>query len=200
MNQPTSLEQEKSSRRRHCILQAVQTILNEQDYHKLTIEQVASRAGVGKSTIYRWWSHKSDLVFELFRDETETIFDLDFRHSLERNLEQQLLKLAEVLDQPIGRALLAVIAENRDKAGQFFKEYLLPRRVETRKLIQLAIERQEIRADYPFELFLDSLYAPIHYQIIFFNQRPDAEYIRALIQLMLALIRLSNPNGAQSCS
>ena len=197
MTELTAHEPEKSSKRRLCILQAVAEILAESDYNKLAIEQIANRAGVGKSTIYRWWTHKSDLVFELFRDETEQIFALDFEQSLDINLEQQLLKLAEVLDQPIGRALLAVIAENRDKAAQFFKEYLLPRRVETRKLIQIAIERQEIRADYPFELMLDGLYAPIHYQIIFFNQRPDAAYIRALIQLTLAPVRISVHDGLQ---
>ena len=61
----------------------------------------------------------------------------------------------------------------------------MPRREETRKLIQLAIERGEIKADYPFELMLDTLYAPIHYQIIFFNLVPNAEYVDQLVNLVL---------------
>ena len=66
----------------------------------------------------------------------------------------------------------------------------MPRREETRKLIQLAIERGEIKADYPFELMLDTLYAPIHYQIIFFNQVPDAQYIDQLVSLVLEPVQL----------
>lgn len=176
---------EKTSRHQERILNAVKDALEVHDYRKLTIEDIALRAGVGKSTIYRWWKHKSDLVFETFKAHTASVFEMDFEQSLKFNLVQQLLKLCKALDHSVGRALLVVMAEHREAAGAFFKQYLLPRREETRKLIQLAIERGEIKADYPFELMLDTLYAPIHYQIIFFNQVPNAEYVDQLVSLVL---------------
>lgn len=178
-------ETEKSSRRKQCILRAVNDALAECHYGKLTVEDIASRAGVGKSTIYRWWKHKSDLVFEAFKENTVSVFDLDYEQSLEFNLNQQLLKLSNALNQHVGRALLVVMAENREAAGEFFRQYLLPRREQTRKLISQAIERNEIIADYPFELMLDMLYGPIHYQIIFFNRVPDQNYIQQLVGLAL---------------
>lgn len=184
-------ETEKSSRRRQCILRAVNDALAECDYSKLTVEDIAARAGVGKSTIYRWWKHKSDLVFEAFKENTVSVFDLDFNQSLEFNLNQQLLKLSSALNQPVGRALLVVMAEHREAAGAFFKQYLLPRREQTRKLIAQAIARGEIRADYPFELMLDMLYGPIHYQIIFFNWMPDERYIQQLVHLALQPILIT---------
>lgn len=183
------MEIEKTARRKQCILDAVVEALEEHDYRKFTIEDVALRSGVAKSTIYRWWKHKSDLVFEAFKAYTASIFDMDFSQSLQFNLEQQLLKLAKALDHQVGRALLVVMAENREAAGEFFQQYLLPRREETRKLIQLAIQRGEICEHYPFELMLDSIYAPIHYQIIFFNKMPDAAYIHDLVALALAPIQ-----------
>jgi Transcriptional regulator len=176
-------ETEKTSRRKQCILQAVTDALAESDYRSMTIEDIAARAGVGKSTIYRWWKHKSDLVFDAFKAHTASVFELDLSQSLEFNLNQQLLKLSRALNQHVGRALL--VAEHREAAGEFFKQYLLPRREATRELIQLAIQRGEIRADYPFELMLDMLYGPIHYQIIFFNTQPDEDYIKRLVQLAL---------------
>ncbi|MDM1719358.1 TetR/AcrR family transcriptional regulator [Acinetobacter towneri] len=176
---------EKSSKRKQCILNAVVAALAEQDYRQLTIEDIAARAGVGKSTIYRWWKHKSDLVFEAFKQQTESVFELDFEQSLQFNLMQQLSRLSLALNHGVGRALLVVMAEQRETAGQFFKDYLLPRREQTRKLIQVAIQRGEIRADYPFEMMLDTLYGPIHYQIIFFNRMPDAQYIHDLVQLVI---------------
>ena len=177
---------EKSSRRKQCILDAVGAALQDVDYRSLTIEEIASRAGVGKSTIYRWWKDKSDLVFDAFKEHTASVFDMDFEQSLAFNLEQQLLKLSRALDHHVGRALLVVMAEHRQAAGEFFKQYLLPRREETRKLIQVAIQRHEVKADYAFEMMLDTLYAPIHYQIIFFNQVPDLQYIQQLVHLILA--------------
>lgn len=178
-------ETEKTSRRKQCILQAVTDALAESDYRSMTIEDIAARAGVGKSTIYRWWKHKSDLVFDAFKAHTASVFELDLSQSLEFNLNQQLLKLSRALNQHVGRALLVVLAEHREAAGEFFKQYLLPRREATRELIQLAIQRGEIRADYPFELMLDMLYGPIHYQIIFFNTQPDEDYTKRLVQLAL---------------
>ena len=178
-------ETEKTSRRKQCILRAVNDALAECHYSKLTVEDIAARAGVGKSTIYRWWKHKSDLVFEAFKENTVSVFDLDFEQSLEFNLNQQLLKLSNALNHHVGRALLVVMAENREAAGEFFRQYLLPRREQTRKLISQAIEHNEIIADYPFELMLDMLYGPIHYQIIFFNRVPDQQYIQQLVRLAL---------------
>lgn len=184
-------ELEKSSRRKQCILDAVIAALEDYEYGKLTIEEIAARAGVGKSTIYRWWKHKSDLVFEAFKQETASVFELDYAQSLEFNLKQQLLKLSHALNRPIGRALLVVLSEHREAAGAFFSQYLLPRREATRKLIQLAIQNGEIRADYPFELMLDTLYAPIHYQMIFFNHQPDDAYIQALLNMVLQPARMN---------
>lgn len=184
-------ELEKSSRRKQCILDAVITALEDYEYSKLTIEEIAARASVGKSTIYRWWKHKSDLVFEAFKQETASVFELDYAQSLEFNLKQQLLKLSHALNRPIGRALLVVLSEHRQAAGEFFSQYLLPRREATRKLIQLAIQNGEIRADYPFELMLDILYAPIHYQMIFFNHQPDDAYIQALLDMVLQPARVN---------
>ena len=93
--------------------------------------------------------------------------------------------MSHALNHPVGRALLVVMAEHREAAGEFFKQYLLPRREQTRKLIQIAIQRHEIIADYPFELMLDALYGPIHYQIIFFNRMPDETYIQNLVGLLM---------------
>jgi AcrR family transcriptional regulator len=184
------MELEKTSRREERILNAVAEALLEHDYTQLTIEDIASRAGVGKSTIYRWWKHKSDLVLDCFKQHTASVFELDFQQSLSCNLQQQLIKLATALQHPVGRALLAVMSQNREAAAEFFKQYLLPRREQTRELIQIAIQRGEIRADYPFELMLDTLYAPIHYQIIFFNAVPNRAYIKNLVELVLAPVSL----------
>lgn len=183
--------EERSSRRKQEILTAVIQALEVVDYSKLTIEDVAARACVGKSTIYRWWKHKSDLVFDAFKMHTESVFDFSFEQSLKFNLQQQLLKLNQSLNLGVGRALLVVMAENRESAGFFFQQYLLPRREKTHELIRIAIQRKEIIEDYPFDLMLDTLYAPIHYQIIFFNKMPKDEYVEQLVNFVLkpALIK-----------
>src|SRR5690606_12420351 len=149
---------EKTSRRQQCILQAVADTVAEGEYHPLTSEDVAARAGVGRCTIKRWWQHKPELELDTFKQHTAFVFELDASRSLRSNLIQQLGFLSQALNHPVGRALLVVIANHRELAGEFFQQYLLPRRQQTHQLIQQAIERGEIRADYPFDLMLDTLY------------------------------------------
>lgn len=54
-------------RSRRVILEAVLEELGAVGYGPLTIEAVAARAGVGKSTIYRHWAGKLALVEDAFR-------------------------------------------------------------------------------------------------------------------------------------
>lgn len=54
-------------RSRHLILGAALEELGEVGYGGFTIESVAARAGVGKSTIYRHWSDKLALIADAFQ-------------------------------------------------------------------------------------------------------------------------------------
>ena len=54
-------------RSRRVVLAAALELLGEEGYGGLTIEAVAARAGVGKSTIYRHWEGKLALVEDAFR-------------------------------------------------------------------------------------------------------------------------------------
>lgn len=183
------INDDKHSRKRLEILKAVTDALFDVEYHQLTVEDVAARAGVGKSTIYRWWKHKSDLVLDAFQLHTLSIFELDQTKNLEDNLVSQLQRLTDALNHPVGRALLVVLANHREMAASFFSQYLLPRREKMHQLIQQAIESQGSKNSCDLDLMLDSLYGPIHYQIIFFNKAPDESYIRKLVQMVLLPIQ-----------
>ncbi len=54
----------RSEAARLAILEAAAALFAEGGYDHLTIEGVARRAGVGKQTIYRWWSSKGDIIAE----------------------------------------------------------------------------------------------------------------------------------------
>lgn len=58
----------RSERSRRAIYDAALELVVEVGYPKTTIEGIAARAGVGKQTIYRWWSSKADVLMEAFLD------------------------------------------------------------------------------------------------------------------------------------
>lgn len=54
----------RSEAARQSILQATAELFVERGYDHLTMEGIAARAGVGKQTIYRWWTSKSAVLAE----------------------------------------------------------------------------------------------------------------------------------------
>ncbi|MBQ0830099.1 TetR/AcrR family transcriptional regulator [Streptomyces tagetis] len=58
----------RSDRSRRAIYAAALALVSEVGYPRTTIEGIAARAGVGKQTIYRWWSSKADVLLEAFLD------------------------------------------------------------------------------------------------------------------------------------
>lgn len=58
----------RSQRSRRAIYDAALALVGEVGYPRTTIEGIAARAGVGKQTIYRWWTSKADVLLEAFLD------------------------------------------------------------------------------------------------------------------------------------
>lgn len=54
----------RSEQARTAVLHAVDDLLVEVGYSALTMKGIAERAGVGRQTVYRWWSTKAEVLFE----------------------------------------------------------------------------------------------------------------------------------------
>lgn len=54
----------RSEQARAAVLHAVDDLLVEVGYAAMTMKGIAERAGVGRQTVYRWWSTKAEILFE----------------------------------------------------------------------------------------------------------------------------------------
>ena len=54
------------------IVDAALSLLDESCYSEITIEKIASRAGVGKPTIYRRWKTKADIVLDAYAQRADS--------------------------------------------------------------------------------------------------------------------------------
>ncbi|MEU0068610.1 TetR/AcrR family transcriptional regulator [Streptomyces sp. NPDC006332] len=99
------------------ILAATRQALTELGWSKLTLGDVARRAGVAKTTLYRRWAGKNELVVDAVAELFDEL-ELPDRGSLGADIEGVVLQLAAILDRPEARnGLMAVVAEaTRDDA------------------------------------------------------------------------------------
>ncbi|MBT2524796.1 TetR/AcrR family transcriptional regulator [Streptomyces sp. ISL-99] len=132
------------------ILEATRAALVELGWSKLTMSDVASRARVAKTTLYRRWANKSELVV----DAVAVLFDelrLPDRGSLTADIQGVVLQFAALLDRPEAKtALMAVVAEStRDEA---LRERIRSAIVDRQKrLVLLGRERAQARGELPYE-------------------------------------------------
>ena len=87
------------------ILHAASSLLVERGLDAMTIEEVAARAGVGKSSIYRRWPSKAHLVHEAVFP-TSDATALPNTGSLAGDVREMVSRTAAVLTSPAARAAL----------------------------------------------------------------------------------------------
>ncbi|MFF4961325.1 TetR/AcrR family transcriptional regulator [Streptomyces sp. NPDC001222] len=99
------------------ILEATREALVELGWSKLTLGDVATRAGVAKTTLYRRWAGKNELVVDAVAELFDEL-ELPDRGSLAADIEGVVLQFAAILDRPEAKSgLMAVVAEStRDEA------------------------------------------------------------------------------------
>jgi len=68
---PTAARGEK----RPLILRAATEVFAEQGFNSVTVAAIADRAGIGKGTVYEYFSSKDELLFAVFEWMNEGIFD-----------------------------------------------------------------------------------------------------------------------------
>ncbi|WP_327295185.1 TetR/AcrR family transcriptional regulator [Streptomyces sp. NBC_01197] len=149
-SKPTRTGRPRSPEADTAILMATRAALVEVGWSKLTMGEVATRAGVAKTTLYRRWSHKNELVV----DAVAVLFDeldLPDRGSLSADIEGVVLQFAALLARPETKtALMAVVAESiSDEALRArIRSAIVDRQ---KRLVTVGRERAQARGELPSE-------------------------------------------------
>jgi len=123
----------RSGRARSAIHRAALDLTTEVGFTNVTVEAIAARAGVGKQTIYRWWSSKGAVVFDALLAANENAagtLDLpdtgDVVADLRGVLRTMVAELAEPANDRLQRAVTAEIQHDRALAGEVVERLLRP--------------------------------------------------------------------------
>lgn len=161
--------------------------MSEGGYAALTMEGVASRAGVGKPTVYRRWSTRAQLVFELFTRPTvpDPVPDTG-------SLREDLVELGSWLAATLGATDRSIcgdrVGEMIDSAS--FSARVLERRIEPDLAViaaiwDRAVDRGEVRDPEQGRELLDDLTGALLYRLLVLHEDLGRDEVERLVDRML---------------
>jgi AcrR family transcriptional regulator len=137
-------------------------------YAGLTVDGIATRAGTGKQTIYRWWPSKDDVLLEALADRAAFDVVVPDQGSYRADLQEFLITsfaLGRRSHVPgILRALMAR-AQIDEEFGQRFRASFLQRR---RDALAVIVDRAQVRSDLPRTLTRDTV-ADVVFGVIWYR-------------------------------
>lgn len=176
------------------ILKAAAELLEEKGYGDICIEAIANRAGVGKQTIYRWWSCKAAVIMEAYSEKATQNIPIPDTGSVKLDLCQILRQLFAMLTTTTtGTAVTGLIAEaqmDASLAEAFREQFIKGRRAVTQKVLERGITRGELRPDLNLELVIDAIYGPIWYRLLLKHATLDDAFAEELVNFLIVGIGL----------
>lgn len=102
----------RSEEARRAVLGAVDDLLLEVGYTAMTMKGIAERAGVGRQTVYRWWSTKAEILFDASADDAGEELAIEPTGTALGDITAYLVALARFLaHSPAGAAYRALLGE-----------------------------------------------------------------------------------------
>jgi AcrR family transcriptional regulator len=169
----------RSERARAAVLAAATDLLVSGQIDAVTMEAIAARSGVSKSTIYKWWPSRAHVILESFFNRARYTIAVDENASLREVLTSQVLSLIRLFRDsdagPLMADLMAASQADPDIRAALEEQWLRPRRQVSAGLLRAGIERGELDSGTDIEAAVDQLYAPVYYRLLLRHEPlPDA--------------------------
>ena len=165
--QQTPIGRPRNERRHKAILETAIDLVIELGFRTVSVESLAAKTGVAKTTIYRRWPNKAAVVMDAFMERLSgTQFPPNRRPT--ESVRLQMHSMARAFRSKDGVVLKALLAEaqfDAELATAIRERWTLPRRKLALAVFQQAISQGELRSDIDLEATIDLLYAPMYYRL-----------------------------------
>jgi AcrR family transcriptional regulator len=158
----------RSERARIAVLHAVDDLLVEVGYAAMTMKGIAERAGVGRQTVYRWWSTKAEILFEASVIDAASELAPDPQETTAEDLTAYLEAVARFLTVSAAgaayRALLGEAQHDPAVASLLAATDLLGD--SARPVIERAIHRGDLPAQTDVDQAAAQLVGPLFFRVV----------------------------------
>jgi AcrR family transcriptional regulator len=159
----------RSERSRVAVLRAASDLMREVGLRAMTTDEIASRSGTSKATIYKWWPNKYAVAVEAFLSEMFTESPDPDTGSAREDFRLALRGLLRFYASPSGRVFAQLVAEAQfDPAVAVeLRERLVGSR---RRLVgaiwDRGVARGELPPDVDPDVAIDLLFGPAMYRLV----------------------------------
>jgi AcrR family transcriptional regulator len=169
------------------VLVATAEELGRVGYAALRVDDIAARSGVNKTTIYRRWPTKVDLVAAALRELSDVPAPPDtgsLREDLLAMLRVACARASSPLKQGIFRAILLEQTHPEVDAvtRTLRSEHLAPRKL----VIERAIRRGELPREVDVELLLELVFGPVMRRTMITKEPVNDAFIHYVVDVVLA--------------
>jgi AcrR family transcriptional regulator len=156
-------------------------------YAALRVDDVAAHAGVNKTTVYRRWPTKADLVAAAVRTVAGIGEPLPDTGTVRGDLLELVRRALGFVSSPEGRAIARIVTielgdPEVDRLARALRDEMLSRRV---RVVERATARGELPADVDARLVIDAVFAPVMSRVVRFGEQVDERTLTRLVDMVL---------------
>src|SRR5216683_145698 len=151
------------------IMDAVYELLQKRPASKLTMDAVATRAKVGKPTLYKWWPSKAALIMAMFQERLAGKLEAPKGPTAEGVIRAKMRHLIKEFNGLFGKVMADLIAEGQSDPSileELYERHIKLRRESTVADIERGKANGEFAADVDPGLLIDAIFGPIYYRML----------------------------------
>ena len=182
----------RSERAQRAIVEAARALLEEGGYDAATIEAIAARAGVAKTTIYRRWPNRASLHVDFLVTEANAVAPPPERGDGLQALKKELKGVAVAINGLSGRLLSSLLGEAQtdpEVRAALLNGLFYPRSGFTAGAISRAQAAGDVRTDIPPHLAVDLFLGPLFYRMFVQHAPVNDAVVKQVYQYVLEGLR-----------
>ncbi len=159
----------RSEKSRKSILKATNALLLHTSVQELSIEAIARKAKVGKTTIYRWWPNKTAIVMDALVNQPGMQSPMSTPRNNTEAIVMQLDKLIRLLQSKNGETIAQLFSEAQadHKSLKIFEENFLAPLIDAIEYsVEQGKENKEFRSSLDTKTAVDVLCGPIFFRLL----------------------------------
>ena len=181
----------RSEKSRKNILKATNSLLLHTSVQELSIEAIAKKAKVGKTTIYRWWPNKAAVVMDALISQPGLAAPLPTPKNNAEAIPCQLERLIRMLDSSNGDTIAQLFSEaqaSEEARGIFTDNFLSPLVDAFQYSLEQGIKEKEFRSSLDINTAIDMICGPIFFRLMAHPHNLNEDFVKSYPKEALRLI------------